>query len=662
MKKIFLKTKILFAAVLLSMSLSCSNDDDADMEQQVNLNIVELAQSESELSNLVAALQQADAGLVETLSGNGPLTVFAPSNDAFSDLLDALGDDYNSLSDFDEEAEKDLLRDILLYHVLTSKVMAADLAEGNVSTALSNNSIEVIASGNAFVLGDASDANTNITAADITASNGVVHLIDKVLLPQSAIDFVSGLNSQNIPELAMATADLSLLVDALVQADADLVATLSGDGPFTVFAPTNTAFASLLDDLGDDYNSLADFDTAAEKELLAKILTYHVVGASALSTDLSDGQEIGTVQGENVTINLHGGVFIDDATEVSAEVILADQMANNGVVHVIDKVLLPQSAIDFVSALNSQNIPELAIATADLSLLVDALVQADADLVATLSGDGPFTVFAPTNTAFASLLDDLGDDYNSLADFDTAAEKELLAKILTYHVVGASALSTDLSDGQEIGTVQGENVTINLHGGVFIDDATEVSAEVILADQMANNGVVHVIDKVLLPQEVLDALKPNVVELAQSVDDLSLLVDALVQADADLVATLSGDGPFTVFAPTNAAFASLLDTLGDQYTSLADFDTEAEKELLAKILTYHVVGASALSTDLSDGQEIETVQGETVTINLHGGVFIDDATEVNAEVILADQMASNGVAHVINKVLLPQEVLDLLGH
>ncbi len=502
MKKIFLKTKILFAAVLLSMSLSCSNDDDADMEQQVNLNIVELAQSESELSNLVAALQQADAGLVETLSGNGPLTVFAPSNDAFSDLLDALGDDYNSLSDFDEEAEKDLLRDILLYHVLTSKVMAADLAEGNVSTALSNNSIEVIASGNAFVLGDASDANTNITAADITASNGVVHLIDKVLLPQSAIDFVSGLNSQNIPELAMATADLSLLVDALVQADADLVATLSGDGPFTVFAPTNTAFASLLDDLGDDYNSLADFDTEAEKELLANILTYHVVGASALSTDLSDGQEIGTVQGENIIISLEGGVFIDDATEVSAEVILADQMANNGVVHVIDKVLLPQEVLDALKP----NVVELAQSVDDLSLLVDALVQADADLVATLSGDGPFTVFAPTNAAFASLLDTLGDQYTSLADFDTEAEKELLAKILTYHVVGASALSTDLSDGQEIETVQGETVTINLHGGVFIDDATEVNAEVILADQMASNGVAHVINKVLLPQEVLDLL------------------------------------------------------------------------------------------------------------------------------------------------------------
>ena len=503
MKRIYLTTKILFAALLLSLTISCSNDDDdAVMEQETNLNIVALAQGESGLSNLVAALQQADAGLVETLGGNGPFTVFAPSNDAFGDLLDALGDNYNSLSDFDEEAEKNLLRDILLYHVITTQVMAADLAEGNVGTALTGNNIEVIASGNTFVLGDASDANANITGADITASNGVVHLLDKVLLPQAAIDFVTELNTQNIPQLATATDDLSLLVDALVQADADLVATLSGDGPFTVFAPTNAAFASLLDDLGDDYNSLADFDTEDEKELLAKILTYHVVGAAALSTDLSEGQEIATVQGENIVIRLDNGVFINDASDENAQVILADQMASNGVVHVIDKVLLPQEVLDALKP----NMVELAQSVDDLSLLVEALIQADADLVSTLSGDGPFTVFAPTNAAFVALLDDLGDEYTSLADFDTDAEKELLAKILTYHVVGASALSTDLSDGQEIATVQGENVVINLHGGVFIDDATDVNAEVILADQIAKNGVAHVIDKVLLPQEVLDLL------------------------------------------------------------------------------------------------------------------------------------------------------------
>ncbi len=455
-----------------------------------------------------------------------------------------------------------------------------------------------------------------------------------------------------IVDLAMATSNLSLLVDALVQADAGLVELLQTDGPFTVFAPTNQAFADLLDALGDDYNSLADFDTAAEKDLLAEILTYHVVsGTAAFSTDLSDGQMIATAQGESVTVNLTGGVFINDAAVTTADV-----AASNGVVHIIDKVLLPE---DIANSLRS-NIVELAMATPDLSLLVDALVQADAGLVDLLQTDGPFTVFAPTNQAFSDLLDALGGDYNSLADFDTDPEKALLAEILTYHVIsGTAAFSTDLSDGQMIATAQGESVTVNLTGGVFIGDASDTDAEVILADVAASNGVVHVIDKILLPEDVANSLRPNIVELAMANPDLSLLVDALVQADAGLVELLQTDGPFTVFAPTNQAFVDLLDALGPDYTSLADFDTPAEKTLLANILTYHVFPDLALSTGLSDGQVVDTaLAGSSFTINLPGtGDNIADITDGSGAsdigIVAVDIRASNGVVHVINKVMIP---------
>lgn len=511
MKKLLRLNSIALATITSFLLLSCSNDDDnGPVVPQPTSNIVQLASATSNLSSLVAAIGQADAGLATTLSGTGPFTVFAPTDAAFTALLNALGDDYNSLADFDTQAEKDLLRDILLYHVIPAEVKSTDLAAGNVSTAFAGNSIQVIASGGSFVLGDASGVNANITASDVQATNGVVHIIDKVLLPQSAIDFVNSLGEEpelNIVETALTVPDLSSLVAALIQADAGLVEVLSGTGPFTVFAPTNAAFAALLDALGDEYNSLEDFDTEAEKELLAKVLTYHVIsGAAALSTDLTNGQTIATVQGENITINLTGGVFIQDATDTDAAVTSADVETSNGVVHVIDKVLLPQEVLD---ALNPPlpNIVATAQSVPDLSLLVDALIQADAGLVEVLSGEGPFTVFAPTNEAFVALLDALGDDFNSLEDFDTPAEKELLAKVLTYHVVsGAAALSTDLTAGQMIPTVQGENVTINLTGGVFVQDATEADAEVIMADVETSNGVVHVINKVLLPQEVLDIL------------------------------------------------------------------------------------------------------------------------------------------------------------
>jgi uncharacterized surface protein with fasciclin (FAS1) repeats len=317
------------------------------------------------------------------------------------------------------------------------------------------------------------------------------------------------------------------------------------------------------------------------------------------------------------------------------------------------------------------NIVETAQETDILSSLVAALVKADenedSDLVGALSGNGPFTVFAPTNGAFTSLFASL-DGFDSLSDFDTPEKREILATILKYHVVvGAAATSSSLSNGQEFTTLQGEKITVRIDGDVYIQDPTDTDAKVGPSDVLASNGIVHVIDKVLVPQEVLDALNPeptpNIVELAMDTEFLSSLVGALVQADAGLVDLLQTDGPFTVFAPTDTAFAALLDALGDNYNSLADFDTTEEKALLAQILKYHVVaGAAAYSTDLSDGQMVATAQGESVTVSLTGGVFIQDKTDVDAAVAPADIAASNGVVHVIDKVLLPQEAIDALLH
>nr|WP_298793579.1 fasciclin domain-containing protein [uncultured Allomuricauda sp.] len=626
--------------------------------------LVDIVVQTEALSLLEAAVIKAD--LVDTLNSDGPFTVFAPTDDAFEALFMVLGNDYMSLEDFDTAEEIELLKSILLYHVIPAQVLEADLAAGEVGTALTDNSITVIEESGAFVIGDASDTNANITGTDIMATNGVAHTIDKVLLPQAAIDFVASLQLKTIVEITIETDDLSLLVEALQAANAGLVETLSGDGPFTVFAPTNEAFGALLEVLGDDYNSLSDFDTQEELDLLVDILTYHVVsGTAAFSTDLSDGQHIATVQGDNVGISLKDGhVYIVDASDDNAKVVLPNVEASNGVVHVINKVLLPQSAIDFVASLQLKNIVEIAIETDDLSLLVEALQTANAGLIETLSGDGPFTVFAPTNKAFEDLLGVLG--FHSLSDFDTDEEIDILIKVLTYHVVaGTAAFSTDLSNGQQIPTVQGESVGINIKNGtVHIEDATDDNATVVLPNVEASNGVVHVINKVLLPQEVLDILyppTPNIVELAQSVDDLSLLVDALIQADAGLVDVLSGDGPFTVFVPTNQAFVDLLHALGSQYNSLEDFDTAEEKALLAKILTYHVVaGAAVASGDLYNHQELHTVQGESLFAIINHGVFIRDKTHVDAKVDGPDNEASNGIVHIIDKVLLPQEVLDAL--
>merc|ERR1712160_192713 len=274
----------------------------------------------------------------------------------------------------------------------------------------------------------------------------------------------------------------------------------------------------------------------------------------------------------------------------------------------------------------------------DLSTLVAAVVAGD--LVDTLSSPGPFTVFAPTNEGFAAL----GDVVDTLLKPEN---KDQLVDILTYHVVAGQVLSTDLKKSQEVETVEGKKVKVFKDSkGVRVSPDGEDFKMVTAADNMASNGVVHIIDGVLIPPTPTPPAKMNIVELAQSVDDLSTLVAAVVAGD--LVDTLSSPGPFTVFAPTNAAFGALpqgtLDTLLKP----------ENKDQLVDILTYHVLPSQVLSTDLQEFQVVSTVEGKNLLVTKYEGAvgvgagFLDLKT-----VIAADNMASNGVAHIIDGVMLP---------
>lgn len=671
MKRLLRLKSTLLLAIFTLFAFSCDKNDDDNNDKDGNTStIVETAQATDALKSLVAALTKADenedSDLIGALSGEGPFTVFAPTNDAFTDLFGNL-DDFDSLEDFDTKEKRDLLAIILKYHVV-DKIAAksTDLKDEQKIGTLQGEEVTIRLDEGIFIQ-DATETDAEVVSANNEASNGIVHVINKVLLPQEILDALNGEEEPGtLVDIVVATESLSVLEAAVKKAG--LVETLGSEGPFTVLAPTDDAFVALLDILGEDYNELDDFDTEAEMMLLKDILLYHVIPDKTIKeADFVEGTVVTALTDNSIEVIASDDTFvIGDASAINANITGTDIMASNGVAHTIDKVLLPQSAIDFVTSLNLKTIVEIAVETDDLSLLVDALQQADAGLVELLGGEGPFTVFAPTNAAFVALLGILGDGFTSLTDFDTPEEKELLVKVLTYHVVaGTAAFSTTLMDGDEITTEQGEKVTIRKNGGVFIQDATDADAEVIGADNEASNGVVHIINKVLLPQEVLDILNPpvpNIVQLAQSVDDLSLLVDALIQADAGLVEVLNGEGPFTVFAPTNEAFADLLNTLGDDFQSLADFDTADEKALLVKVLTYHVVsGIAVASGDLESHDEIVTEQGESVEAIPGHPIKIQDKTTVKANVVGVDNIASNGIVHIIDKVLLPQEVLDILN-
>lgn len=285
-------------------------------------NIVQLAQSNPNLSSLVAAVQK--AGLVDALSASGTFTVFAPTNAAFATFLSDNG--FASLND----VPVDVLRSVLLNHVLAVKKKAADISTGYVKTigkyGTTDSYIDMYISKTSGVK---INGIANVVTADVEASNGVVHVIDKVIPLPTVVTF------------AVADPTFSTLVAALTDSrisSANLVSTLSGTGPFTVFAPTNAAFTSLLSELS--LSGLSDIPAAT----LEAVLKYHVVsGANVLASSLTNGQVVTTVQGGTFTINLTGGAKITDAHTPAriANIVVTDVQASNGVVHVLDKVILP---------------------------------------------------------------------------------------------------------------------------------------------------------------------------------------------------------------------------------------------------------------------------------------------------------------------------------
>ncbi|MCX2860576.1 fasciclin domain-containing protein [Paucibacter sp. PLA-PC-4] len=298
-------------ALLASVGLlaACGGGDDHPPT------VVDIARSDARFSILSEAVVAADLGT--TLSAPGSLTVFAPTNDAFAALLTELG-----VSKAQLLADKALLTAVLTYHVLPAKVERAAIPAGKPITTLQGGIFKIEVNGGTTRVTDGRNRVSTITATDIQASNGVVHVLDRVLLPAD----------KTIVQTASALPDFSILVEAVVAAD--LVGTLSGTGPFTVFAPTNAAFAALLTELGISKDALL-----ADKALLTKVLTYHVLPARVLKSDVPVGPAITTVQGNTFTVDAN--LDITDRNGRKARITATDVLASNGVIHVIDKVILP---------------------------------------------------------------------------------------------------------------------------------------------------------------------------------------------------------------------------------------------------------------------------------------------------------------------------------
>jgi uncharacterized surface protein with fasciclin (FAS1) repeats len=449
------------------------------------LTVAGVIAADPNLSTLHQALTDAD--LVDALRKQRAATVFAPSDDAFAALpagaLDALA------------ADPQQLTQVLLHHVVGSALLAADVAPGAVET-LAGDALTLDAADGAVTVDGA-----RVTTADLTARNGVVHVVDQVLLPAAPAADESAAPAEattapaaevaDIIDSAAAAGRFETLLAALETAG--LTDALRAAGPFTVFAPSDAAFEALPPGALDEL--LADPDR------LAAVLQYHVLQGALPAADIASGMQAATLEGKPLTFTRNGDILVNDAA-----VIVPDIVTSNGIIHVIDRVLLPPvadeqaegaavAAAAVTEEANGPTIADVLNENGNYSVVLKAVEIAG--LTDELAGPGAYTIFAPTDAAFDAVDEDAR---NALLD-----DPDALAAVLLSHVL-LEAYSADQLPALGVATTaQGRLIVFKSRGdAVVVNNATVVEP-----DLVASNGIVHGIDKVLLlPQAPPAAATP----------------------------------------------------------------------------------------------------------------------------------------------------------
>ena len=536
--------------------------------------IVDVATANGSFTTLIAALEA--TGLDTTLSDmDSKFTVFAPTDDAFAllgqEVIDAL------------LADTDTLSDILTYHVISGEVdsSAAISSAGSLVEMVNGDSVGLSLDGENLLVNTAT-----VILVDVAADNGVIHVIDAVLTPPAD----KGTPTMNIVDTAVAAGDFGTLVTALQAAGLD--ATLADETQsFTVFAPTDAAFA-MIDP--ETLNLLI-----ADTDALSSVLLQHVVSGevNSVTAYTLNGSSATTASGAAIPVAIN--TELDTLTFGGATVQTTDIYTTNGIIHVIDTVVIADVELPTPPA----SIVDVAVSNGSFTTLVAALQATGLDTVLD-DQESTFTVFAPTDAAFALLGQDTIDAL--LADPDT------LKDILLYHVISGSEILQDAaitvaqSESNKADMANGRQTALTLAGSTLYINKSAVS----LADVMADNGVIHVVDQVILPPPAVTDSTQTIVDIALANENFSTLVAALTAAD--LVTTLSDEtATFTVFAPTNAAFDKIADT------ALADL--LADTDALTDVLLKHVISGATIdsvSAYAANGGVVTSIGNDSLGVSL----------------------------------------------
>lgn len=431
----------------LALQVGCAGDDSVRPSYPSwDQNLLQVVEGNSNLSTFASAIVK--AGLADTLSGSTVLTVLAPSNAAFEGV---------TLPENPTDEQKAALARVLLFHMVSGK-QVKNLFERNTSvfTLVATTSIAV----DGDQLSDLEGNSASVTGWDNQASNGVVHVIDGLLAPPTEPAPPLG----NLAEVLSEAGSFGSLIELVT--GTPIAALLGGEGPWTVFAPTDDALGAV--DL-----------SAADPGVVTNVLYSHVAAGKIVSADFAD---LGPTENlAKIPVDIDADA--DPVTVNGAAIGMSDIEADNGVVHALDAVIIPPTILETLPLM------------APLSDLNTAVGRVDALMPAlnpdTLAGDSPITVFAPTNDAFTA------------AGIDpTTTPTTALAQVLSYHVVVGQATAGELTDGQVLVTAEGGTLTVGIDGeSVTLTDAAGNTVNVIKADVRTLSGVVHAIDGVLDPDD-----------------------------------------------------------------------------------------------------------------------------------------------------------------
>lgn len=587
-----------FVVVLMLFALAIGMTVPALAQERPDLITLLSSDADARFITLSTALEV--TGIAAELRGEDYFTVFAPTDAAISASLEALGLSINELQNNPEA-----LVEILSYHVVPGRYFFRNLAGGAELETLQGDSLTVALDGGFLTVNGAATVND----IDNVASNGVVHVVDAILIPQSVVDALSGASTEATaePEATEAAvtdptpaptgqaAQRPSILETLA-ADADgrfitLSAALTFAGvefpegeQFTIFAPSEAAITSTLELLG-----LTIDDLMANPDALSSILNYHVVAGRYFFRDLTRGAELESLQGEPLAVTLIDGVFAVNGTNISD----VDNIASNGVIHVIDNVLVPREAVAALAASQVEATPEPTEETPVVEAtpepeateapvtetpagqaverpnLIDTLA-ADADgrfttFVAalqvsgvgeTLASDDVYTVLAPTNDAINGTLEFLG-----LSTDDLMADPAVFSQILSHHIIPGRYFFRNLLGGATLETANGDTVTFGrVAGGLLSVDGAVISD----IDNVAGNGVIHVIDSVLLPVGALPSANLRFINLSADAGDLDVFVNGAAQSLGSIgTNSISAWGEYAPNANLSLAFARAGESISD---------------------------------------------------------------------------------------------------